>query len=263
MSTGHWDKVFSDPKHNRARSTRKNVIFESIAYGNLKISDRHIRRIDVKRGFILGEAGQLFNYVYLPETAVITLSAVLGSGASIETVNVGNEGLFGFKLAIYEDISYNRCITQLDGSVIRIPAHLFKEQFENNGQLRYMLVCYLGMQSIVIQQVLACNSFHSVYQRLGRWLLVMHDYAGVDLLPSTHESLAHALGVDRKSVTLAAQGLQMAGLISYSRGMIKIDDRLGLESTACECHSVITAELRRFFKAMSKYRNTVGSKNAE
>jgi CRP-like cAMP-binding protein len=47
-----------------------------------------------------------------------------------------------------------------------------------------------------------------------RWLLMMHDRAGGEALPYTHEFLSHILGANRKSVTLAAQSMQTAGLIS-------------------------------------------------
>jgi CRP-like cAMP-binding protein len=50
-----------------------------------------------------------------------------------------------------------------------------------------------------------------------RWLLMMHDRAGAEALPYTHESLSHMLGANRKSVTLAAQSLQTAGFIRGGR----------------------------------------------
>jgi hypothetical protein len=46
------------------------------------------------------------------------------------------------------------------------------------------------------------------------------------------------LGANRKSVTLAAQSLQTAGLISYRRGKILVVDRAGLEQASCECYIV-------------------------
>jgi hypothetical protein len=48
-----------------------------------------------------------------------------------------------------------------------------------------------------------------------------HDRAGGEALPYTHEFLSHILGANRKSVTLAAQSMQTAGLISYHRRAIQ------------------------------------------
>ena len=54
------------------------------------------------------------------------------------------------------------------------------------------------------------------------------------------------LGANRKSVTLAAQSLQTAGLISYHRGKIKVIDRAGLEKASCECYAIVKARFDAF-----------------
>jgi DNA-binding transcriptional regulator YhcF (GntR family) len=79
-----------------------------------------------------------------------------------------------------------------------------------------------------------------------RWLLMMHDRAGGEALPYTHEFLSHMLGANRKSVTLAAQSLQTAGLISYQRGKIRVVDRAGLEQASCECYAIVKERFDAF-----------------
>ena len=44
------------------------------------------------------------------------------------------------------------------------------------------------------------------------------------------------LGSQRTTVNEAAQGLQKAGAIAYSRGRITVLDRSALERAACECY---------------------------
>jgi len=53
------------------------------------------------------------------------------------------------------------------------------------------------------------------------------------------------LGTDRSEVTIAAGILRKAGLISYSRGKVKILDRKGLEEVACECYGIVASESLR------------------
>jgi hypothetical protein len=43
-------------------------------------------------------------------------------------------------------------------------------------------------------------------------------------------------------VSLTAGLLHNAGLISYRRGVITIDDRAGLEEVACDCYGIVRGE---------------------
>jgi len=55
------------------------------------------------------------------------------------------------------------------------------------------------------------------------------------------------LGGRRESVTVAAGNLQDLGLIHYCRGHITILDRVGLETSACECYRVVESEIDRLY----------------
>ncbi|MDB5946768.1 MAG: transcriptional regulator, Crp/Fnr family, partial [Ramlibacter sp.] len=45
--------------------------------------------------------------------------------------------------------------------------------------------------------------------------------------------------------------LQSSGLISYSRGRIKVLDRAGLEQRTCECYAVVKKEYDRLLPAIA------------
>lgn len=49
----------------------------------------------------------------------------------------------------------------------------------------------------------------------------------------------------REGVSEAAMRLQRQGLISYSRGHIRVLDRAGMEARTCECYKVIKTEYDR------------------
>jgi Mn-dependent DtxR family transcriptional regulator len=72
-----------------------------------------------------------------------------------------------------------------------------------------------------------------------------HDRVTADEFPLTQEFLAQMLGVQRSSVSGAAGTLQNHGLIRYSRGVITIVDRAGLEWAACECYRIVADEFDR------------------
>jgi CRP-like cAMP-binding protein len=80
---------------------------------------------------------------------------------------------------------------------------------------------------------------HVIEERFCRWMLQSADRAGSSTVNLTQEFLAEMLGVRRTSVTEVASRIQTAGVINYSRGMIKILDRPALERMSCECYQTL------------------------
>ena len=54
------------------------------------------------------------------------------------------------------------------------------------------------------------------------------------------------LGVQRTSIGMIAQSMQMAGVIRYRRGKIEIVDAERLKNAACECFKIVKDEQERF-----------------
>jgi Mn-dependent DtxR family transcriptional regulator len=81
--------------------------------------------------------------------------------------------------------------------------------------------------------------------RAARWLLATHDRAESGAFYLTQEFLAFMLGVARQSVGIATGELAERGLISYTRGEMRILDRAGLERASCECYSIVRSEFDR------------------
>jgi len=93
-----------------------------------------------------------------------------------------------------------------------------------------------------LEQVLvsvACNGAHSLKERLARWLLMMRDRSDDDAMPITHDLLAEMLGVQRPTITNAAEELERAGLIKRGRQQVTILDRQGLIKASCECYQLV------------------------
>jgi len=82
---------------------------------------------------------------------------------------------------------------------------------------------------------LGCSQFHSVEQRLGRWLLAHSYRTGLKRLPFTHQFLARQLGVRRVTITNSLAALEKRRLITYRYGAVEIRDARRLKKVACEC----------------------------
>jgi CRP-like cAMP-binding protein len=210
--------------------------------------DPHLEPIKLKLGALVCEAGGLLKHAYFPQGSVLSLLTVLENGSAIETANIGREGAFGLFAAMYSRVSFNRCIVQLEGRMVRCPIQFLQFEFKNSEHVRNLFVSYSETLLSQVQQTVACNTTHTTEERMCRWLLMMHDRAEGEALKYTHEFLAHILGANRKSVTLAAQSMQTAGLISYRRGTIQVLDRPGLEKASCECYAIVRERFDAFLR---------------
>src|SRR5580692_11671323 len=223
-----------------------NQLLDALGPESRSRIDPHLRPVTLELGAVVCEAGGLLKHAYFPQGSVLSLLTVLKNGSAIETANIGREGAFGLFAAMYSRVSFNRCIVQLEGSVIRCPIELLQSEFKRSEHVRDLFVSYSETLLSQVQQTVACNALHSTEEKMCRWLLMMHDRAEGEALPYTHEFLSHMLGANRKSVTLAAQSLQTAGLISYYRGIIKVLNRPGLEKASCECYAIVKERFDAF-----------------
>jgi CRP-like cAMP-binding protein len=227
---------------------QSNRLLGALEPASRKRIDLHLQPVTLKLGAVVCEAGGQLKHAYFPKGSVLSLLTVLENGSAIETANIGREGAFGLFAAMYSRVSFNRCVVQLEGDMVRCPIALLQSEFRNSEHVRNLFVSYSETLLSQVQQSVACNSMHTTEERMCRWLLMMDDRAQGKSLPYTHEFLSHMLGANRKSVTLAAQAMQAAGLISYRRGKIQVLDRPGLEKAACECYGIVKERFDAFLK---------------
>ena len=239
------------PKVPSDHHLRTNRLLGALEPASRERLTPHLEPIEFKLGDMVCDAGGLLKHAYFPQGSVLSLLTVLENGAAIETANIGREGAFGIFAAMYSRVSFNRCIVQLEGHTVRCPIELLQTEFKNSEHVRDLFVSYSETLLSQVQQTVACNAMHTTEERMCRWLLMMHDRAGGEALPYTHEFLSHILGANRKSVTLAAQSMQTAGLISYRRGTIQVLDRAGLEKASCECYAIVKERFDAFLSPPS------------
>jgi CRP-like cAMP-binding protein len=127
----------------------------------------------------------------------------------------------------------------VSGAAFRITVQNLIKVLKECRVLEKRMQQYGQIMTTQATQVATCNRLHEVDERLARWLLMSQDRLGGDVVPLTHEFLAHMLGTRRSSVTVAAGLLHKAGLITYNRGQVRIEDRDRLEDAACECYDTL------------------------
>jgi CRP-like cAMP-binding protein len=201
-----------------------------------------LKTVNLVLGEELYEPGDVIKYVYFPNDSIISLISQLSETAWLEVAMVGNEGMAGLPVFMGVGSSSTRALVQGSGTAMRMNSAAVRSEANRLGGLHRLLHRYSHSLMTQLSQSSACNRFHLVNARLARWLLMTTDRLGVAEFPLTQEFLSHMLGVRREGVSKAAGALQAAKLIRYSRGMITLLDRRGLEAKSCDCYSIIKAE---------------------
>jgi CRP-like cAMP-binding protein len=195
---------------------------------------------------VLYEAGETIKSGYFINAGVISVLAVQPDGKSVEVGLIGNEGFVGLPLLVGYRSSPTRLITQGDGTAYRCSAEALRQLARQSPQLALEMHRFGHRLAMQTTQIAACNRLHDVEERLARWILMSHDRILSDNLPLTQEFLGQMLGSRRASVTIAAGVLQKAGLISYTRGSVKILNRQKLEEAACDCYGIVQRQSREW-----------------
>lgn len=131
---------------------------------------------------------------------------------------------------------FSRLVAQIAGESWRIETGRLKTLMEARPPLRQAIAAYANSLQSELEQSIACNALHRAEQRFAKWLLRCNDRIQDTTLHLTQEFFAAMLGSQRSTVNEAAQALQRAGAISYSRGKMDILNRGALERAACECY---------------------------
>ena len=223
----------------------KNNLLASLNSEDLESLLPHLEPVSLEKGALLYDPGDEIDTVYFPENAVISLMTLMHSGEAIESATIGREGALGLLAALNPRQSLSRAIVQVAGKANRIPAARVGEALRVCPRIAELVQLHSDALFGHAIQSVACNALHSVEARFCRWLLSCHDRIDSNRISLTQEFLADMLGVQRTTVTVVARTLQAAGLIRYSRGVVDVLDRAGLEAIACECYRAVRQTYER------------------
>jgi CRP-like cAMP-binding protein len=224
---------------------RANRLLAALTTEDFNLLKPHLTVVDLIQNEVVFEGGRPAEHVWFPHEGVISIVATDAEGGAVEVATVGREGMTGIPLVLGSDSMSSDAMVQVSGTGTRMEVAAFRDAIEASPTLRQQMLRYVLAVFGQVSQNAACNQLHAINNRCARWLLTTHDRVTGDKYALTQEYLAMMLGVTRPSVSAAAGALQKAGLIRYSRGVITILDREGLEAASCECYRIIEDEFRR------------------
>ncbi|HEY0429996.1 MAG TPA: Crp/Fnr family transcriptional regulator [Pyrinomonadaceae bacterium] len=216
-----------------------NHLLESLSNNELAKLLPFLERVEFAGDEYVYQPDDAIEFIYFPETAVMSEFQILEDGRTVEIAMTGREGVIGLSAIFNGQHAANWTQISVAGTALKINTLILKDEFICGGELHAAFLDYINNYIGQISQRVICNSYHTVEQRFCSWLLMLQDRNKNPRVPMTQEQIARLLGVHRPSVTQIAQTLRRKKIINYIRGKISITDREKLENSACECYGVI------------------------
>ena len=216
-----------------------NTVLLSIAEEEFSALRQDLLYMDLPQHMVLQEPRHRLEFIYFLNSGMASRVFQTKNGDTVEVGVVGNEGFAPISAVAGLLSSPHLVVMQIGGTGFRLSTDALDAAMKKFPGLQASLNRYAAVHGLQVAQTAGCNRLHDLDQRLARWLLLTQDRVGSGLLRITHDFLATMLGTDRPSVSLAAGALQRKRIIEYSHGTVKVLNRKKLESSACECYSVI------------------------
>ena len=216
-----------------------NLFLDNLPVAVLEALRPALKRIALQSGRVISDRDEALDVVIFPVSSILSVVLEMSDGDTAEVGIIGREGMSGLPIVLGISRVNQRTVVQVPDTALSISAADFRGVVERESGLKTLALRYAQATLMTTSQMSACNTLHPTNERCARWLLMAHDRVNVDQLSLTQEFLSQMLGVRRGAVTLAASALQEAGFISYSRGLINVLNRSGLEAASCECYEAI------------------------
>ena len=224
---------------NKSSNWPRNRLLLALPSGNLKRIAPDLEQIRCQREQVLIDADSSLDHIYFPDSGVVSIVAVYADGSIIEMATIGREGCTGFQAVFGAKKSSVRLFVQIPGNAAKMSRPAFARAMKTMPSFRALMFAYVQAFLEQVMVSVACNGAHSLKERLARWLLMMRDRSDDDTLPISQNLLAEMLGVQRPSITNAAEELERAGLIERGRQQVTLLDRQGLMKASCECYELV------------------------
>jgi CRP-like cAMP-binding protein len=228
---------------NASSNWPRNRLLLALPARNLKRLMPELEQVSCQRAQVLMDADSALDHVFFPDSGVVSVVAVYADGSIIEMATIGREGYADVQAIFGAKRSSAQLLVQIPGSAAKISRAAFTRAMQSMPAFRSLMYAYVQAFLEQVMVSVACNGAHSLKQRLARWLLMMRDRSDSDTLPITQDLLAEMLGVQRPSISNAAQKLERAGLIERGRRQVTILDRQGLTKASCECYQFVRSRL--------------------
>jgi CRP-like cAMP-binding protein len=216
----------------------QNRLLKAISPEAFSLFAPHLETIDLPVKHVLVEADQTTTHVCFMESGLASMVATSTEDEAVEVGHIGREGMTGEHIILMADRTPTKTFMQVAGTGYLMPAEMLSSILLSNPESLQTFLRYVHCNNLQLAHSALANARYSVYERLARWLLMVHDRTDGDDLPLTHEFLSLMLGVRRSGVTDQIHLLEGIHAIKATRANIKVLDREKLKEIADGCYGV-------------------------
>jgi len=215
------------------------------------VLEPHLRPVLLSTKREINEVGCPVHAVYFPIDCAVSLLSVQESGRMVEVAVIGKEGCSA--VPPFPGLALARTLVQVGGRALQLDVSTLQSLLPRVPAFQSMMSRFgaLLFREAVIS--VGCSQYHTVEQRLGRWLLSHVHRTGHRRLPFTHDFLADQLGVQRVTVTEMLAQFQRKSLVHYGYGEVEVIEAQRLEAVSCDCFSRVRDAIAGYLRDLDGY----------
>ena len=223
----------------------RNLLLSSISDTTRKLLLRDAKHIQLTKGTVLLEQGEVSNSVYFPTAGLLIGIHEAHDGTSIANTVRGREGAVGAiptarTLHPKRTGAMGRLGVQLSGEAIVVGKSHFSEVLNNSVDLLRVTLAHAANVIKSHEGTQNCSRHHRIENRIAYWLSLLHFYSGDDAIPTTHAAIAEALGVRRESVSMALRKFEKREFIKMERSRLQLISPRLMRNYSCACETTIS-----------------------
>jgi hypothetical protein len=245
------------------------MITENMATNNILVGLPHQERdlilpsleeVQINLGNRLEEAGQRITFLHFPLNSAVSMTSIRDPAHMVEVTITGHEGCSGSSVVLGDDRSLCTAMVQIPGTAIRIST---STMLKHLPRLRYLRAALSRHTSLLMRNAVisvGCSTYHTVPQRLARWLKTHAHRSGIESFPFSVKFLATQVGADWNLLADVVHEFQRLGIVTYTHNNVTITDHHALAKQACECYELAQKAMDEYLVALTNIARTHGSR---
>lgn len=211
-----------------------------------------LERIELRKRDVLGRVDELQRHYVFIESGMVSIVRTMSDDRSCKTGHVAFPGMVGISSFFLTELATADYVVALAGQGLRVERERLRCVVNRNPDLTALFKQLAHVAWVMNGLTSGCNRLHEFEPRLCRWLLLASTAIDAAELPLSQTEVARLLGGSRQQMRLVVRKLRADGLLQTAPGRIRLVDKAGLETNACECYGAMVRRFAEISNAKNK-----------